>query len=182
MREYLISGEAFMAVRKTSQRGKNRFKVEQGSQPEVSPIVKAESNAIQSPAVKALRRATIRFGPDWAHSCQGELVAGGSVIIEYDPARAQMREVKDGVPSWGVQGFVKFMPAGEVVEAPVIEFPDGPGPVAPNPQISKLAVAVPEGATEVQVWFRNWTGAAGGREIWDSDFGKNYRFQVKNNA
>jgi hypothetical protein len=42
-----------------------------------------------------------------------------------------------------------------------------------------VSIDIPKGATEVEIWFRNWSGASTPREQYDSNFGGNYRFAVQ---
>jgi len=147
---------------------------------EAKPEPKVEAKAKETkaePKPKAEPKgptAMVAFGPGWKQDVKGDLVAGGTVTIQYDPARAQANHTQNGAPAWGVQAFVKLVPSGQVVEQPVIDF-EGSKTAKARP----ATVELPRGTTEIQVWFKNWTGGDNQREQWDSNFGTNYRFPVR---
>ncbi len=118
--------------------------------------------------------AQVQFTAGWRQNVQGELTAGGVVTINYDPARAQANHSQNGNPAWGVQAFVKLVPSGQVIEQPVVDF-EGSKTAKARPATIELT----PGTTEIQVWFKNWTGGDNQREQWDSNYGNNYRFAVR---
>ena len=122
--------------------------------------------------------ATVRFGADYGQSVQGRLSPGGTLSIEYDPGRAQIKSSHHGFPCWGVQAYVRIVPGGQVFEAPAVEFGSDPGRTTLSPRSRPVSIEIPGDARQIQVWFKNWTGAEGPRECWDSNFGKNYTFDV----
>jgi hypothetical protein len=106
--------------------------------------------------------ARLVFATDWSELVVGELRAGGKARIEYDLARlATCRGTTHGFPLWDLVAHLRWSTGAE--EAHSVR--DG----APT-------VAVPAGATWVELWFHN-TGVSG-CEGWDSDYGANYRFAV----
>jgi hypothetical protein len=131
-----------------------------------------------APAPAEVPCATVRFGPGYRQSVQGLLVGGGMLSLEYDPGRARLTHTHHGLPAWGVQAYVKFLPGGQVMEAPAIAFDSYMGRTTHQPLARPVSLEIPEGARQVQVWFKNWTAADSPRESWDSNFGSNYTFDV----
>ncbi|MBI5546612.1 MAG: hypothetical protein HY901_22240 [Deltaproteobacteria bacterium] len=135
----------------------------------------AEARTVAPPSA---RTARVQFERGFRQTMVGEVAPGGQLTIEYDPARALIDHALNGFPAWGVQAFVRVQPGGRVIEAPVLAFQSSFGRPAKRPVSKPITVAIPEDATQIQVWFRNWTGADSPREVWDSNFGKNYTFEV----
>lgn len=110
----------------------------------------------------AASTATLRFLPDWQQVQDGEIVAGGTLRIEYTADRTlQAFADPGGVTPPNVEAHLIFEPGGQHLM----------GSVA-----AELEVPVPEDARGVAVWFqatdRDRTTA------WDSQYGENYRFPV----
>lgn len=124
-------------------------------------------------------KGAVRFESGWRSSTNGELVAGGKLTLDYDPARSTLRHTHNGFPAWGVTAYVRFEPGGKLTEGPVVQFESPGGRPIGNPKSQPLTVEIPKGTTAVEVWFRNWTGADSPSEAWDSNFGRNYRFDVR---
>jgi hypothetical protein len=122
--------------------------------------------------------ATIRFAADWTHSVSGQIKAGEGVTIHYDPARAQISHTHNGFPAWGIDGYVKFLPSATVVRGPVIQFESRQGTPTNNALPRPWTVSIPAGTTQLEIWFRNYTGADRPDERWDSNWGRNYKFDV----
>lgn len=106
--------------------------------------------------------ATLRFLPDWQQVQDGEIVAGGSLAIEYTAERTlQVFADPGGVTPANVEAHLLFEPGGQHLM----------GSVA-----AAFEVPVPEDARRVAVWFqatdRDRTTA------WDSQYGENYQFAV----
>jgi hypothetical protein len=117
------------------------------------------------------QQAVISFGSGFP-SQSGSLVPGGTLTIKYDVNRVRSTPQENGLPAWGVQGYVRFLPGGKQIEQKAIDFRNYGIPYA----IPMVAV-VPSDATEVQIWFRNW--ARNRDDQWDSNNGNNFRFPVK---
>jgi hypothetical protein len=146
---------------------------------QVRPASAAASTPVPpAPPVSATATALLRFARDYTQTLEGRLNPGGQLTIEYDPARAKLTHSLNGFPAWGVQAFVRLVPGGEVVEGAAVVFQSSFGRPAKRPLPRPVVVPIPDDATEVQVWFRNWTGADRPAEFWDSNFGQNYRFPV----
>jgi hypothetical protein len=104
--------------------------------------------------------ARLRFEPDWRETLEGEIEAGGRLVIEY--AAERRHQLFGGRMAGEVVAYVLFAPGGERPSGPV-----GSGP---------LVLEVPAGATEVALWFGATDHA--GREVWDSRWGQNHRYRV----
>jgi len=146
-----------------------------------SATTRAASEAATAPGPSAERpTASLAFNADWSESIRGALVAGGVLTIDYAPERARAHGGhEDASNQWGLHAYVQFMPGGEIVETPVINFPLRFGKPARQPKAIEVKIDVPTSAREVQVWFRNWSDANGAHVRWDSRFGLNYRFAVR---
>lgn len=123
--------------------------------------------------------ASVSFGKHGGPSAMN-IKAGGKLVVEYDPDRSPLQENHGSVPAWGVTAFIEFQPSGKRVEAPAVGFESYTGGrLSAVPHPVPIAVDVPEGTTGVSMWFRQFKGADHPGEAWDSNFGKNYHFDVK---
>lgn len=101
----------------------------------------------------------VRFLPDWSQEQVGDIRAGEPLQIEYDPARLPVcRAHRYGQPAWGLAAYIRFHPGGQ----------EQSGGLVPGP----LEVSVPDGATQVELWFNNTDHT--GCVAWDSRYGQNY--------
>ena len=124
--------------------------------------------------------ATVKFTKSWGNTVEGALLAGGKFTVEYDPARLpSLRNTHNGFPAWGITAYVQFQPSKKISEGSVVQFGSEGGKPTNNAKGQPLTLDIPEGTTALQIWFRNWTGADAPRESYDSNFGRNYRFEVK---
>lgn len=130
------------------------------------------------PAGETAPEATLRFGADYTHEQVGTLRAGEQFVIDYDlrrlPQCANDRYM--GRPSWNTNAYVRFSGATDdtVSNQPLLDCADA---ACADPASRPVVFEIPEGAEAVEVWF-----ATAGRSCgvhWDSDFGRNYRFEVK---
>jgi hypothetical protein len=123
--------------------------------------------------------AKVSFGRDGGPSAM-DIRAGGKLVVEYDVDRSPVKENLGSVPAWGVTAFIEFQPSGKRVEAPAVGFETwGGGHVSSVPHSVPVVVDVPAGTTGVSMWFRQFKGADHPGEGWDSNYGKNYQFDVK---
>ncbi|HEY3448843.1 MAG TPA: DUF6209 family protein [Myxococcales bacterium] len=107
------------------------------------------------------------------------LQAGGKLALTYDPERTPLKGSANGIPAYGVTAFVRLEPSGKIVEKPAVAFEQSSGRVLGMPYAVPVVVDIPKGTTGVTVWFRQFAG--GDRppaEAWDSNYGRNYSFQV----
>jgi hypothetical protein len=124
--------------------------------------------------------ARIQFLADWRTVQDGNILAGGKVIVDYDPQRlvAWRREWRDAV-IWHIDAIARFQPGGEAhtesVLEPIRAGADGPiRDYAPRP----VALDVPPDAACLELWFHASLADIGGGEGWDSRYGQNYEFDV----
>ena len=106
--------------------------------------------------------ATLRFLPGWQETIEGEIVQGGTLLIEYTLGRTiEAFSDAGGVTPPNVEAHVRFAPGGQHLMASVS---------------AACEVPIPGDATSLELWFhgtdRDRTTA------WDSRFGENYRFRV----
>jgi hypothetical protein len=117
----------------------------------------------------ALETATIRFAADWSETVDGELRAGASARIVFDPARLpRCRGTQGGIPQWSI-GASWLLRGTDGSEH------RGSGTVAGLNAGSPVVVDLPV-AGELSVWFEltdRW-----GCHEYDSNFGEDYVFDV----
>lgn len=120
--------------------------------------------------------ATLAFTADWQELQTGALVRGRRLTVQYDPARLpHCRGTKNGYPAWELRGAVRFLPGGQLVEGTLKAHHTAYGWPLPTFDPVPLVADVPGDATSAELWFHNfglWCDA------WDSDYGRNYRFDV----
>lgn len=121
------------------------------------------------------------FENGWQTKQHGSLVAGRQGVLTYAMERLpQCRATHNGYPAWGTRAFLRFWPGGQVVEGPVVAFEGVNGNLAGAPgKAVPLTFDVPVGATSMEAWFQNSSGAGSTCEAWDSNSGSNYRFTVE---
>lgn len=158
------------------QRGQSDF--ENFSLTQAGGWVVAEAPAVCAPPSEP---ASLAFTVGAAPVQRGVLVASGRAVITYALERSPTcRGTHNGHPAWDIEATVRFAPGGEVVSGSVRGF-NNPGGTPSN--ASAIAVpfsfAIPKGARSAEVWFRNFSGAGSSCVAWDSNFGANYRFEVK---
>jgi hypothetical protein len=147
----------------------------------------ASARASATTATQGVRNAgdsapvsgTLHFGGNWDESVDGSVRAGSKFVIDYDPARAKLHNSHNGFPAWGVTAYVQFSPSGKIVEVPAITFESVYGHPTNTAIPAKPAVLVPADAQSVAIWFRNYTTCDHPAEEFDSNFSKNYCFDVK---
>lgn len=117
--------------------------------------------------------ATIRFLGDWSIEHRGEIHPGQSLSVEYDLTRLPQCQASsyNGLPAWQTEAFVRFFPSGGEFSAALNSFQGGTMLSIP------ARFEIPAESTRAQVWFRTrGRGCEGG---WDSNFGKNYDFEIR---
>ena len=124
-------------------------------------------------------KATVQFLTGWTQAQHGALVAGGKLVIDYDPNRlTTCRNTHNGAPAWDLLAHVRFSPSGQQFDGTVRGF-DAPAGVPQGPGIAvPFEVTIPAGATRADVWFENVSGAGSPCVAWDSNNAQNYGFEV----
>lgn len=126
--------------------------------------------------------ATLEFLPGWHERQQGAIDRGGTVTIQYDKSRLSRcfapwrgTELGDIVAYW------RFHPRGDVVSGSVVApvhdrgIPDG---IVIDHVAQPLDLSVPLDATQLELWFENFSQTSTRCDAWDSRFGQNYWFGV----
>ena len=107
--------------------------------------------------------AVLAFLDGWRELQHGDITAGGSLVVRYDPSRLHGtgREIV---------GYARFLPGGQIRHATLRE--------RRMPRTTAVAaeIRVPPETRQVELWFQ--CTDADGETIWDSRFGENYRFDV----
>ena len=122
------------------------------------------------------------FDAEWAESVDVELIAGSALVIDYDIERLPKCRINyRGYPSWNIHAWVSFDGA-EPQSRPLVRFNYGQGGVPDGTYERELGVfAIPHDATSVALWFENNAYPPVCHE-WDSNFGDNYAFPIRDPA
>ncbi len=127
--------------------------------------------------------ATLEFQSGLTTAQHGALVAGGALHVLYALDRLpQCRGTHDGFPAWSTTAFVRFLPGGQLASAPVQAFVTNNGTPTDQAYSVPLDADVPVDATSAELWFHNQGGAGDVCDGWDSQYGANYRFEVRASA
>ncbi|TNF38615.1 MAG: hypothetical protein EP329_00090 [Deltaproteobacteria bacterium] len=112
--------------------------------------------------------AAIVFRGDWTEETNGaEVLAGGTLKVVYDPTRLTTCRSVDGTrPTWTLTAWYRLDTAAPV-ELRLVTGDDG---------LMSGALEVPASVGALTLWFENRD--ATGCVAWDSDFGRNYVFDV----
>jgi hypothetical protein len=138
----------------------------------------AEAPAV-CPGARPQPQATLEFKSGFTTEQHGALVAGGKVHVSYALDRLpQCRATHNGYPAWGTTASVRFLPGGQLVEGKVNAFETNNGTPTNVAYAVPLDADVPADATSAELWFHNESGAGNTCDTWDSNYGKNYRFDV----
>jgi hypothetical protein len=110
--------------------------------------------------------AVLAFLEGWRELQTGDITAGGSLVVRYEPSRFAATPVKE------IVGFAKFLPGGQVRHATL----RGRAARTKKPAPRAAEIAVPPETRHVELWFQ--CVGESGEVVWDSRFGENYRFDV----
>lgn len=123
---------------------------------------------------------TVEFRAGWTEVQHGAIVAGGQLRLWYDPARLpNCRASYTFAPAWDIEAQGRFLPSGETFSGSIVAFEyDDYGRRIDSPHPGTLEIEVPQDATSVEVWFRNWSGMSHPCEEYDSQFGENYHIEI----
>ncbi|MBV9880101.1 MAG: hypothetical protein JO180_06365 [Gemmatirosa sp.] len=119
--------------------------------------------------------ATLAFLADWQEQQQGEITAGGSVVVHYEPER-----LTNGSAPGEIVGYARFLPGGQFRHARLVaravraRKASAARAAAASPLGAEIAV--PPETRHMELWFQGVD--AEGATRWDSRFGANYRFDV----
>jgi Family of unknown function (DUF6209) len=117
--------------------------------------------------------ASVSFtASSWDPSWNGTLRAGGSLRVDYDFARLPQCRNESRLDSWVVDVSWRF-DGGPITTASL------PGSPGAGETLPDGAIAIPEGAKTIELWFENH--AVGGYDncsAWDSQYGQNYSHAI----
>lgn len=124
-------------------------------------------------------QATLHFEAGWRNRQEGAIVAGGRLRVDYDPARLPQcnGSTYNGLPTWSILGYARFLPSGTVVSGPLVGCPEGACAALHRVPFDS---DVPAGTTGVELWFM--TSGRTCTTTYDSNFGQNHRFDVEATA
>jgi hypothetical protein len=107
------------------------------------------------------------FGGDWSEQVTGPLVAGYTVQVDYDASRIQKCGGEtNGNPAWSITAHVR-QGGGPVTTIPVV------APLLPQDSVGALELTA---TGDLEMWFSK--SNVWGCIAYDSDFQKNYHFEV----
>lgn len=125
-------------------------------------------------------KAIVQFLPAWTELVSGQLRAGASVLVEYDPTRllgGRSGPAEGGSVPSEVFAHVRIHPGGRELTCSLLWHAGGgeaPALERAEPWVHDLEI--PPDATELELWFR--VTYADGSTDWDTRYGANYRFAV----
>ncbi len=138
---------------------------------QASNFAVAEDNAVCAEA----SGPTITFKGDFTETQSGPVVAGRSVVVDYDigrnsPCRQPENSNGNGPQTWSVIAQATWLPMNVRQSVSVVNHGSDPSSSMP------ATLFAPEGATELVLYFQN--NDRGGCSSYDSDFSANYHFAV----
>ncbi len=117
----------------------------------------------------------VRFGADWSEQVEGQLKAGGVLVIDYDWQRLpDCRVIYRGFPSWEILVHLRW-DDGSYTPAQSVTRHGDMYSCSIDPVLAVFAI--PEGARQVELWFEN-TQYPPTCRTWDSNYGRNYTFDI----
>jgi hypothetical protein len=126
--------------------------------------------------------ATLQFLPGWREQQEGTINRGGTLTIQYDKSRLSRCFVQwRGAELGNLVAYCRFHPRGDIVSGSVVApvhdrgIPDG---IVIDYVSQPLDLSVPLDATDVELWFENFSQTSTHCEAWDSRFGQNYWFSI----
>lgn len=126
----------------------------------------AEGATLSAPL--AAPEASISFRSDWNVARNGLFIEGGTARVQYDAARLPgCRGDQNGHPAWSITGYA------QVNDGPVQSFEAGG--YSPSSGTSAPLVQLPA-AGRVAFWFQITN--VWGCSAWDSNFGRNFVYEV----
>lgn len=125
------------------------------------------------PLPSAALEPTVRFGelPSW--EVVGAPTPGGRLAVEYAPGRV-LGVTGSAIAPEEMILHVRFQPGDRTETFPVLDLVATEAS-ARKAEIRRAVVDVPRDACQVELWFEL---RADGRVFWDSDYGRNFVFDV----
>jgi Family of unknown function (DUF6209) len=127
------------------------------------------------------KTAMLAFKSGWVDEQSGDVVRRGRVEIDYDIYRlpACLRK-RHGAEIGNTEVFVRFYPRGELFHGSVAQ-PVREGGITISHAPLTFEIDVPSAATQMELWFHNYSFESGPCDAWDSRFGRNYWYAVQGN-
>lgn len=131
-----------------------------------------------SPQVTA-KTVMLAFKSGWVNEQSGEVMRRGRVEIDYDIYRlpACFRQ-RHGAEIGNTEVFVRFYPRGELFHGSVVQ-PVREGGITISHAPLTFEIDVPSDATQMELWFHNYSFESGPCDAWDSRFGRNYWYAIQ---
>ena len=123
----------------------------------------------------------LHFTKAWQESLSAPIQRGQPLRILFDPERLpQCRLTMRGAEFWDIVGYVRCHPSGQLYEQSMLE-PIRPSPSGPVVALQPVPfeLSVPIDATGLELWFENMDTYYQTCRVWDSDFSRNYWFDVQ---
>lgn len=126
--------------------------------------------------------AIIQFTDGWRQVQRGSIERSGQLKVEYDMRRLpHCFTIWRGAEFGNITAHVRFHPRGEMVSGsvilPVRDRENAPGLVIGHAP-ALFETAVPDDATQAEIWFHNFYQTSTRCDAWDSRFGCNYWFDI----
>jgi hypothetical protein len=131
--------------------------------------------------MKQIAECVLRFRANGALEVEGRLVRGGRLTIDYELDRLpNLTRFRHQHAVRKVDAFIKFIPGNDVAEHSLLEgiYSADFTPALIGHKQRLVTVDVPPTATGVELWFRTRDDFPEGKEAWDSQYGRNYFFEV----
>jgi Family of unknown function (DUF6209) len=121
----------------------------------------------------------LAFKQGWSDEQSGAIVRRGRVEIDFDIDRLPgcFRQ-RHGAQIGDTEVFVRFHPRAEVFHGNVAQ-PVREGGVTISHAPLTFEIDVPSDATQMELWFHNYSLESGPCHAWDSRFGQNYWYAVQ---
>jgi len=137
--------------------------------------------------ITSIKTSVVQFLPNWETVQRGQIWQGGKLVIEYDAERlAHVRAWFRGALFGELNVIVKFHPSGQIYTGSCVEEvrSDGTGGHGMTIGLEPKAfeVSVPLDSSHVEIWFHAFYQTTSYYEAWDSRYGQNYWFPVKDQS
>ena len=125
---------------------------------------------------------TIQFLGEWKHAQSGEIKRGGQLKIDYDKGRLpRCFTMWRGAEFGDIVAYLRFHPRGEIMRGSVVApIRDGKNPLGMviGHRPTTLELPIPSDATQMELWFHNFSQTSSHCDAWDSRLGENYWFEI----
>jgi len=120
--------------------------------------------------------AVATFDAAWNVSLEGSVRAGGALAVDYAPERLSQcfGDTYMSNATWDTLAWLRVLPSGEVLPYQSVIACDDLR--CSDPRGERVVFELPEGTEAVELWFSTSGRSCGVH--YDSNFGRNYRFEV----